>query len=68
MKSSMPRHPFPDSQRRTFLKFVLADERIRAVIPRTSNPAPMAGNPGAMRGRLPDPDQRKRKVALIASL
>jgi aryl-alcohol dehydrogenase-like predicted oxidoreductase len=48
-----------------FLKYLLADERVTAVIPGTSNPAHMADNLGAMRGRVPDPDQRKRMAALI---
>ena len=51
-----------------FLKFLLADDRVTAVIPGTSNPAHMADNLGAMRGRLPDPDQRRRMVAFIDSL
>jgi aryl-alcohol dehydrogenase-like predicted oxidoreductase len=51
-----------------FLKFLLGDERVTAVIPGTSNPAHMAENLGAMRGRLPDPDQRKRMVAFMGQL
>ena len=51
-----------------FLKFLLADDRVTAVIPGTSNPAHMADNLGAMRGRLPDPDQRKRMVDFFDSL
>jgi aryl-alcohol dehydrogenase-like predicted oxidoreductase len=51
-----------------FLKYLLGDERVTAVIPGTSNPAHMAENLGAMRGRLPDPDQRKRMVAFIENL
>jgi aryl-alcohol dehydrogenase-like predicted oxidoreductase len=51
-----------------FLKYLLADERVTAVIPGTSNPVHMADNLGAMRGRLPDPDQRKRMVAFINTL
>ena len=51
-----------------FLKFLLADERVTAVIPGTSNPAHMADNLGAMRGGLPDPDQRKRMVAFLNTL
>ncbi|MFI5013582.1 MAG: aldo/keto reductase [Hyphomicrobiales bacterium] len=51
-----------------FLKYLLADERVTAVIPGTSDPAHMADNLGAMRGRLPDPDERKRMVAFIDSL
>ena len=59
---------FAGSWAQFFLKFLLADERVTAVIPGTSNPAHMADDLGAMSGRLPDPDQRKRMVALIDSL
>lgn len=51
-----------------FLKYLLADERVTAVIPGTANPAHMADNLGAMRGRLPDPDQRRRMAAFIDGL
>lgn len=51
-----------------FLKFVLAHPAVTAAIPGTSNPAHMADNLGAMRGRLPDAAQRKRMVELIESL
>ncbi len=51
-----------------FLKFLLADERVTAVIPGTTSAAHMADNLGAMRGHLPDPDQRKRMVTFIHSL
>lgn len=59
---------FAGSWAQFFLKFLLADERITAVIPGTSNPAHMTDNVGAMRGRLPNPDQRKRMVAFVESL
>jgi aryl-alcohol dehydrogenase-like predicted oxidoreductase len=59
---------FAGSWAQFFLKFLLADERVTAVIPGTSNPAHMAENLGAMRGSLPDPDQRTRMVAFIANL
>ena len=59
---------FATSWAQFFLKYLLADQRVTAVIPGTSNPAHMADNLGAMRGRLPDPDQRKRMVALVESL
>lgn len=59
---------FAGSWAQFFLKFLLADERVTAVIPGTSNPAHMADNLGAMRGRLPDADVRKRMVAFIDSL
>jgi aryl-alcohol dehydrogenase-like predicted oxidoreductase len=51
-----------------FLKFLLGDERVTAVIPGSSNSAHMADNLGAMRGRLPDSDQRNRMVAFVDSL
>jgi len=59
---------FAGSWAQFFLKFLLADERVTAVIPGTSNPAHMEDNLGAMRGRLPDPDQRKRMVAFMGGL
>jgi len=59
---------FADSWAQFFLKFLLADERVTAVIPGTSDPMHMADNAGAMRGRLPDPAQRKRMVQFIDSL
>jgi aryl-alcohol dehydrogenase-like predicted oxidoreductase len=51
-----------------FLKFLLGDPRVTAVIPGTSDPAHMTVNLGAMRGSLPDPDQRRRMVAFIEAL
>ncbi len=59
---------FADSWAQFFLKFLLADDRVTAVIPGTSDPAHMADNLGAMRGRLPDPDQRRRMIGFIGSL
>jgi len=59
---------FAGSWAQFFLKFLLADERVTAVIPGTSNPAHMTDNLGAMNGQLPDPDQRKRMVAFIDGL
>jgi aryl-alcohol dehydrogenase-like predicted oxidoreductase len=59
---------YADSWAQFFLKYLLADERVTAVIPGTSDPAHMTDNLGAMRGRLPDPDQRKRMAAFIDSL
>jgi aryl-alcohol dehydrogenase-like predicted oxidoreductase len=59
---------FAGSWAQFFLKYLIADERVTTVIPGTSNPAHMADNLGAMRGRLPDPDQRKRMVAFIATI
>jgi aryl-alcohol dehydrogenase-like predicted oxidoreductase len=59
---------FAESWAQVFLKFLLADERITAVIPGTSDPAHMADNLGAMRGRLPNPDQRRKIIAFIEGL
>jgi aryl-alcohol dehydrogenase-like predicted oxidoreductase len=59
---------FAGSWAQFFLKYLLADERVTGVIPGTSNPVHMADNLNAMRGRLPDPDQRKRMVAFVESL
>lgn len=59
---------FAASWAQFFLKFLLADERVTAVIPGTSNPAHMADDLGAMRGPLPDPEERKRMVAFIGNL
>jgi aryl-alcohol dehydrogenase-like predicted oxidoreductase len=59
---------FAGSWAQFFLKYLLADERVTTVIPGTSNPAHMTDNLGAMRGRLPDADQRKRMEAFIDNL
>ncbi len=59
---------FAGSWAQFFLKYLLGDERVTAVIPGTSDPAHMADNLGAMRGALPDQEQRKRMAAFIDSL
>lgn len=59
---------FADTWAQFFLKYLLADERITAVIPGTSNPEHMRDDVGAMRGRLPDPSQRKQMIAFINTL
>jgi aryl-alcohol dehydrogenase-like predicted oxidoreductase len=59
---------FAESWAQFFLKYLLGDERVTAVIPGTSDPAHMADNLGAMRGRLPDAEERKRMVAFVQSL
>jgi aryl-alcohol dehydrogenase-like predicted oxidoreductase len=59
---------FAGSWAQFFLKYLLGDERVTVVIPGTSNPVHMADNLGAMRGRLPDPDERNRMVAFLDKL
>jgi len=59
---------FAGSWAQFFLKYLIGDERVTAVIPGTSDPAHMADNLGAMRGALPDQEQRKRMVAFIDGL
>ena len=59
---------FAGSWAQFFLKYLLADPRVTAVIPGTSDPAHMADNLDAMRGTLPDPDQRRRMEQFIAAL
>lgn len=51
-----------------FLKYLLGDERVTAVIPGTADPAHMADNLGAMRGRLPDRALRQRMVRFVQDL
>jgi aryl-alcohol dehydrogenase-like predicted oxidoreductase len=51
-----------------FLKFLLGHEAVTAVIPGTTNPAHLAGNISAGRGRFPDARQRKAMVEFFASL
>jgi aryl-alcohol dehydrogenase-like predicted oxidoreductase len=50
-----------------FLKFLLGNQQVTAVIPGTGNAEHMIDNLGAGRGRLPDAKQRDKMVALLAS-
>jgi aryl-alcohol dehydrogenase-like predicted oxidoreductase len=59
---------FADSWAQFFLKYLLADPRVTAVIPGTADAAHMSDNAGAMRGPLPDPDQRRQMVAFADAL
>ncbi len=59
---------FAGSWAQLFLKYLLGDPRVTAVIPGTSDPAHMIDNLGAMRGALPDPDQRQRMVEFLGTL
>lgn len=45
-----------------FLKFVLSNPAVTCVIPGTAKLAYLVDNLGAARGRLPDPDQRRRMI------
>jgi aryl-alcohol dehydrogenase-like predicted oxidoreductase len=59
---------FANSWGQFFLKYLLGDPRVTAVIPGTGDPVHMTDNTGAMRGPLPDPDQRRRMIELVESL
>jgi aryl-alcohol dehydrogenase-like predicted oxidoreductase len=59
---------FAGSWAQFFLKYLIGDERVTAVIPGTNNAAHMADNLGAQRGLLPDAEQRKRMAAFIDGL
>jgi aryl-alcohol dehydrogenase-like predicted oxidoreductase len=59
---------FAGSWAQFFLKYLLSDPRVTAVIPGTSDAKHMTDNLGAMRGPLPDPDQRKQMVVFVQSL
>jgi aryl-alcohol dehydrogenase-like predicted oxidoreductase len=61
-------HSFAESWAQFFLKYLLSDPRVTAVIPGTNDPAHMTDNIGAMRGPLPDLDQRKQMEAFAATL
>jgi aryl-alcohol dehydrogenase-like predicted oxidoreductase len=59
---------FAGSWAQFFLKYLLGDARVTAVIPGTGDPAHMLDNLGAMRGRLPDAKERAQMVAFVATL
>lgn len=59
---------FANSWAQFFLKYLLGDPRVTAVIPGTSDAAHMTDNLGAMRGHLPDPDQRRKMVSFVEVL
>lgn len=51
-----------------FLKFLLGQEAVTAVIPGTTNPAHLADNISAGRGRFPDVKQRKAMAGFFDAL
>jgi aryl-alcohol dehydrogenase-like predicted oxidoreductase len=59
---------FAGSWAQFFLKYLLSDPRVTAVIPGTSDARHMTDNLGATRGPLPDPDQRKQMVAFAEGM
>jgi aryl-alcohol dehydrogenase-like predicted oxidoreductase len=59
---------FAGSWAQFFLKYLLGDPRVTAVIPGTGDPVHMIDNLDAMRGRLPDANERKQMVAFVEAL
>jgi aryl-alcohol dehydrogenase-like predicted oxidoreductase len=59
---------FAGSWAQFFLKYLLADPRVTAVIPGTADAHHMADNAGALHGPLPDADQRRRMVTFVEAL
>jgi aryl-alcohol dehydrogenase-like predicted oxidoreductase len=59
---------FANSWGQFFLKYLLGDPRVTAVIPGTGDPRHMADNAAAMRGPLPGVDQRHRMVEFVEAL
>ncbi len=51
-----------------FLKFLLGHEAVTAVIPGTTNPAHLADNISAGRGRFPDANQHKAMIEFFETL
>ena len=51
-----------------FLKFLLGHDAVTAVIPGTTNPAHLADNIGAGRGRFPDARQRQAMIEFFQTL
>ncbi|MEW6643733.1 MAG: aldo/keto reductase [Pseudomonadota bacterium] len=60
--------PFAGSWAQFFLKYLIGDTRVTAVIPGTGDAAHMTDNAGAMRGALPDAEQRKQMAAFVDGL
>jgi len=61
-------HGFAGSWAQFFLKYLLGDPRVTAVIPGTGDQKHMIDNLGAMRGRLPDATERAKMISFIEAL
>jgi aryl-alcohol dehydrogenase-like predicted oxidoreductase len=59
---------FAGSWAQFFLKYLLADPRVTAVIPGTADAGHMTDNLGAMRGPLPDDEQRRQMATFADAL
>jgi aryl-alcohol dehydrogenase-like predicted oxidoreductase len=59
---------FAGSWAQFFLKYLLGDPRVTAVIPGSASSSHMIDNLGAMRGPIPTADQRRRMVQFIEAL
>jgi aryl-alcohol dehydrogenase-like predicted oxidoreductase len=59
---------FAGSWAQFFLKYLLAYPRVTAVIPSTADAGHMTDNLGAMRGPLPDEEQRRQMAAFADTL
>ena len=59
---------FAGSWAQLFLKYLLADTRVTAVIPGTGDAKHMIDNLDAMRGRLPDTKERAKMISFIEAL
>src|SRR5262245_28852626 len=59
---------FAGSWAQFFLKYLLGDPRVTAVIPGTGDQKHMTGNLSAMRGRLPDAKERAKMISFIEAL
>ncbi|HME29015.1 MAG TPA: aldo/keto reductase [Pseudolabrys sp.] len=59
---------FAGSWAQFFLKYLLGDPRVTAVIPGTGDQKHMIDNLGAMRGRLPDATERAKMISFIEAL
>ncbi len=74
--STVQRRPLPDwagefgaaSWGQFFIKYLLGDPAVTAVIPGTGNPAHMEDNLTGGRGRPPDPGERRRMVEFFTSI